>query len=237
MNKKRNENTFELYSNDINVVSLLKQMKLQSKLYKRINDSLQILGNFGTRIEMNIYEVAEKENGSIVTLWCMDLDDNLFVICPFSTNKKDLSIISRETNEEYNKYDLSLSKNYELNETNINLTKTSKILGTKFGRLITDEHTFYNLFLGNNIIYQIELAVSNNKNINGKDLVSKINEFNDVPSLADYIKAFDLLLRNNNIDTSSITIGAYKNFEQIGYMHFDDNNSENTKVNSATKSK
>lgn len=89
MNKKRNENTFELYSNDINVVSLLKQMKLQSKLYKRINDSLQILGNFGTRIEMNIYEVAEKENGSIVTLWCMDLDDNLFVICPFSTNKKD----------------------------------------------------------------------------------------------------------------------------------------------------
>ena len=149
-NKK---NDFIASDNGINKV--LDKYKQNSKVYSRILDALQILGSFNDKIIIDLYEIKEENNDYTIKVWCCDENSNIFILTLFSTLKNNMLVLDRITDDKEEKYDLSLLKKYALTKDNIALARTSKVYNHKYGRLITDDESFYSLFLSNNQCYQI----------------------------------------------------------------------------------
>ena len=180
------------------------------KLYLRLVESLQVLGRLDYKVEVDFYDRVESKKGTKIRLWCTDSEGNLFIFYGISCDRKDWLKIIKETNEEELEYDISLAKKYSLNLENINFTRTKQIYDFKFGRLVTDEKTFYSLFLGSDIIYQIL------GNFNGnviKDLLNQLNELKNEPKFMDFLNVFNNVLTNNKIQYFVSSISAIKDFE------------------------
>lgn len=118
-------------------------------------------------------------------------------------------------------YDLFLCKKYVLTNDNIDLIKTNKIYNFKFGRLITDEKSFYNIFLGNDICYQIEIDFKEKKIISAQNLLDYLNKLESVPTFKEYVEMFESLLSVD--DFQMATLSAYKNFIRNGSIKIDNN--------------
>ena len=76
--------------------------------------------------------------------------------------------------------------------------------------VFSDEKTFYSLFLGSDIIYQIL------GNFNGnviKDLLNQLNELKNEPKFMDFLNVFNNVLTNNKIQYFVSSISAIKDFE------------------------
>lgn len=97
------------------------------KLYQRILEALQLLGNFPIKIEAELYESKDTEEEKYSRLWCSDLDGNILIFYLESMFKKDKTIIEKLTNESHRIYDLSLAKKFKLTSENIDLIQTSKV--------------------------------------------------------------------------------------------------------------
>lgn len=78
-----------------------------------------------------------------------------------------------------------------LTSENIGYTRTSQEYGFKFGRLITDDYSFYSLFLRDDVGYQIEGNFNENLSV---ELLSVLNKFDKMPSLMEYTTIFERLL-------------------------------------------
>lgn len=207
---KDNNKLFIMFSKNENVHNILYNMQLNQKLYLRLVESLQVLGRFDDKIEVDFYDRVEGNKGTKIRLWCTDSEGNLFIFYGISCDRKDWLKIIKETNEEELEYDISLAKKYSLNLENINFTRTKQIYDFKFGRLVTDEKTFYSLFLGSDIIYQIL------GNFNGnviKDLLNQLNELKNEPKFMDFLNVFNNVLTNNKIQYFVSSISAIKDFE------------------------
>lgn len=211
---KDNKNkSFIMFSKNENVHNILCDMQLNQKLYLRLGESLKILGRFDDKVEVDFYDRTESKKGTKIRLWCIDSEGNLFIFYGISCDRKDLLKIIKETNEEEFEYDISLAKKYSLNLENINFTRTKQIHNFKFGRLVTDEKTFYSLFLGSDIAYQIL------GNFNGnvtKDLLNRLNELKSEPKFMDFLNVFNNVLTNNRIQYFISSITAIKDFELTG---------------------
>lgn len=207
---KDNNKLFIMFSKNENVHNILYNMQLNQKLYLRLVESLQVLGRFDDKVEVDFYDRVENKKGTKIRLWCTDSEGNLFIFYGISCDRKDWLKIIKETNEEELEYDISLAKKYSLNLENINFTRTKQIYDFKFGRLVTDEKTFYSLFLGSDIIYQIL------GNFNGnviKDLLNQLNELKNEPKFMDFLNVFNKVLTNNKIQYFVSSISAIKDFE------------------------
>lgn len=207
---KDNNKLFIMFSKNENVHNILYNMQLNQKLYLRLVESLQVLGRFDDKVEVDFYDRVESKKGTKIRLWCTDSEGNLFIFYGISCDRKDWLKIIKETNEEELEYDISLAKKYSLNLENINFTRTKQIYDFKFGRLVTDEKTFYSLFLGSDIIYQIL------GNFNGnviKDLLNQLNELKNEPKFMDFLNVFNNVLTNNKIQYLVSSISAIKDFE------------------------
>jgi hypothetical protein len=152
-----NNKSFELISYDDKSKKFLDILKSNSKLYSKIKNALNLLGDFKGKIEVNIYDIVNTKEKSFVRLCFIDDAGNIFIIYADSTDKKDLGIISKETNDGVFEYDISLSKKFELNQKNIEFMRTSIVYNCKFGRFITDQNSFYSLYLSDNIGYQLQI--------------------------------------------------------------------------------
>lgn len=203
------EKALLFYANNQYIENLLNNFK-QSKNYNRFVEVLKLIGDFNNKIE--VFE--EKDNNNI-KLWFSDNDFNLYIINLISEEKKDLTYIKKISNNEEVVYDLSLAKKFTLNKDNINLLKTDKIYNTKFGRLITDNKSFYSLFLGNNTCYQIEIGFNSENYIEISDIISLINNKDNIPSFTDFVKIFENLLSVSN-NYNFVNLYAYKDFQKIG---------------------
>lgn len=82
-------------------------------------------------------------------------------------------------------------------DKNINLARTEQTYNFKFGRLITNNINFYNMFLGNNVCYHINL-VDSSININATNLLNELNKLENIPTFKDYIEIFNKQLIENN---------------------------------------
>ena len=213
---KISNNKFDFYSSDEKVLSFIEKLKSQNKQYSKIYKALSLIGNFDKKVEVSLYDILEDEECTKVTLYFFDLDDSLFTICPTSNNKNDILKITKEDNTREIYYDLSILKKFELTEENIQLTRTSNVLNTRFGRLITDNKTFYSLFLGNNIAYQINIEYSNDsETVLTESLVKKLNLLSNVPRLMDYVTLFSNQLEENNCEFDELSLFSFKNFELV----------------------
>lgn len=214
MNKEKKNNII-FYSNFEITTKLLENFnKDYPKIYLKLQQALKLLGNFNKRINVDIYEINDNPDKCYIKLWCEDLDGNIFIFCSKSNTKKDINILNKISNDNCELYDLALTKKFEITNSNIDLIQTKHTFNFKFGRLITDNINFYNLFLSNNVCYQIKLN-NNNKIINIKNLLNKLNNLEDIPNLKTYLDIFDYILQEENIQYDKIIITAYKDFKKV----------------------
>lgn len=228
MEKLKKEKSFDLYSKDEELSKKIDVFKKNQKLYAKIISVLKLLGNFTNQIEVFIYEIVDKEECNSVKLCCNDLDDNIFLFFLSSSSKEDTTKIYKETNKGTLYYDVSLAKKYELNEENIEFIRTSIVNNFKFGRLITDNNSFYSIMLGNDIGYQIKVEFIGENTILSNDLLQHLNQFAEVPTFVQITNVFELLLLEKELDFSILTMSAYKNLKRIGYISFNGNQLNNT---------
>lgn len=219
---------FELVSNDPNVTSLIENLKANQSLYKKIINTLLSLGIFNNSINCNVYEISNNEERCYIKLWCEDLDGNIYIFCPKSNIKHDLNILQKINNDSEKKYDVTLSKKFDITSSNVELMQTESVFNFKFGRLITDEKSFYNLFLGDNVCYQIQIN-DNQEKLNAKDLLTLLNQLEIIPTFKNYTDIFAQLICEKQINYSSMLLGAYKNFESLGRLKLQEEKN-NTKV-------
>lgn len=214
---KNTDRRLKLYSKDEQIKLLLEKMKENKKIYFKVLTALQILGDFENKVEINSYDIIKHDKCYIFNLWLFDKQDNLFAIYPVSNDKRDLLKITKEDNNGPTmQYDLSLLKNNEPTYENIGITKSQKTYNTKFGRLITDNSTFFSLFLGNNNAYQIEINyLENNYKLLTTDVIDLINKLEAVPSFMDFKLVFEKILSNDK-NIRSISLKAFNDFELIG---------------------
>lgn len=228
MNRSRKKN-FVIFSNDELLLQRIEKFKTEDqKLYQRILEALQLLGNFPIKIEVELYESKDTEEEKYSRLWCNDLDGNILIFYLESMFKKDKTIIEKLTNESHRIYDLSLAKKFKLTSENIDLIQTSKVFNFKFGRLITDEKSFYNLFLGDNVCYQIKIG-GNQEFIEAQDLLPLLNKLETIPNFKNYNDIFAQVICDKSINYNTMLLGAYKNFESMGTLIINEEKT-NTKI-------
>lgn len=110
MNHSRKKN-FVIISNDELLLQRIEKFKTKNqKLYQRILEALQLLGNFPTKIEVELYDSKDTDEEKYSRVWCSDLDGNILIFYLESSIKKSETIIEKLTNECHRIYDLSLAK-------------------------------------------------------------------------------------------------------------------------------
>lgn len=215
----KNNNILKLYSNDKKINAILLDLKKQTKIYLRIITALQILGNFNEKANVELYNIIDNEEEQKTFLFCSDLNDDIFIFCGKSSNRKDWLLITKLTNTSEKKYDISLAKKSELNNENIDLTRFDEKYDFKYGRLITNNKDFYSLFFGNNICYQIHGDFNNNIS---KELLNNLNQFPTCPNLQNIVSIFEKVIEQNEIDFSQLKISVYENFERSIHIDLND---------------
>lgn len=214
--KKNIENKLDLFSNDSNTSKLIEQMKLNKKNYERLTTALSLLGNFDNQVEIELYDVFEKEDEKKERIWCSDKDENIFIFYASSTDKKDLLKIKKDTNDKTLDYDISLAKKFKLNKDNIEYTRSGNITNFKYGRFITDNKELYSIFMSENLGYQIigdfDIDIS-------ELLISKLNKLDHSPMLIDIVKIIEKIKIDINCNFSEIRIDVFKDFKEISSLN------------------
>ena len=181
--KKNKEDIVTLISENSKVNELLLNIKRDKERYNKIISLLTIIGNFKDTINFELYDYdIEKEK---LTSYCFDINDNMFLIVKNKgENNSNIKIIKiTDTSEE--EYDIRLMKKAKINEENVNLTKSGNIYDFKYGRLITDDKSFYSLFLRGDVCYQIIMNVEKPISCN---LLERINGYEKQPTFVDFLK-------------------------------------------------
>ena len=222
MKKKQAKKTFELYTNNETIINALNDFKNNQKIYLRILEFLQLVGNFEGKTEIELYEIHNTDDKKEIKIWLADLDGNIFILTACTTSKADISKIEKLTNDNHLIYDLSLAKKFKLTSDNVRLTQTGIKYDFKFGRLITDNKSFYNLFLGNNTCYQLSIEFVEQP-ISIEKILYKLNQLEKSPKFIDYTQIFDSLITEDKLKFTIINLSAFQNFEMIGNMTIDGN--------------
>ena len=225
MKKGEKKRDFDFYSNNEKKADLIKEMKSNSKVYLKLISALQILGCFEGKTKVDLYDSIDDENGRKTRLWCSDINDNLFIFYANSSEKKDMLKIIKETNESIKEYDLSLAKKFNITLDNIELTRSGKIFNFKYGRLITDNQSFYSLFMGGDVVYQVS---GNFDQKLSNSILKKLNETSSIPTLFEFIKCFEMVLVENCCAFSKIGILAFKDGISIGNIVLEDKEKNKT---------
>lgn len=214
--KKNIENKLDLFSNDSNTSKLIEQMKLNKKNYERLTTALSLLGNFDNQVEIELYDVLEKDDEKKERIWCSDKDENIFIFYASSTDKKNLLKIKKDTNDKTLDYDISLAKKFKLNKDNIEYTRSGNIINFKYGRFITDNKELYSIFMSENLGYQIigdfDIDIS-------ELLISKLNKLDHSPMLIDIVKIIEEIKTDINCNFSEIKIDVFKDFKEISSLN------------------
>ena len=206
----------EIKAIDGNAKSAMAIIRSNAKFYKKLLDSLDILGFFDNTVIAEIFNV-DKRLGKVEVSFT-DKNEDLFILTSKSNNKSDLTTVRKLSDEDDISYDLSLIKKSDINNDNIDLCRVDKIYNTRHGRLISDRKTFATLFLGNTA-YQ--LLSSFDKPIDIEPVINEINSIGDKPTFKEFIDAFGKNLSNDEID-EILEVNSYTDFERTSTIRFDE---------------
>ena len=199
-----------LYSKTYQVSKLLDELKKNSKLYRRLCETLNALGNFTLKYEVNIYDISKNDQGQqIITAWISDDNEDVFVFNLKASSKEELLKITKIGNTEL-VYDGALGKSFPINSENIGITRCKETYNVKYGRLVTDSKSFYTLFLGNDEGYQINGDFNSNMTL---ELIERINNQKEKPSIMSYVNMFEQMVEIRKIHFTYATIIGFKNME------------------------
>ena len=220
MNKK--DKTLRFLTNDNKYTNLVEKFCNNEKLSNRIYDFLKVKGNFGDQIVLDIYDIKEDDDKQYIKFSCVDLDDIIYIICPFTSEKNDVYVVQEITNESETIYNVLLLKKSIISSENIGLTKADNKYNFKFGRLFTDDKTYINLFLTDDICYEIKMDNNSNKLVH-EQIINELNKLNNIPKLIDCMKIIENLISKFNLEIDITSISSYKNYILINEMNFNKN--------------
>lgn len=204
---KKDNNVF--YSNNDIAKKEIDRVKKNNKDYNLIINGLFLLGKFNDKIEVNIYDIINDDNDKEVILYCEDKEGSIFTFRSFSSKKDKIKRVMKISDISEIEYDFSLVKKHILTIDNIELTRTGKIFDFKYGRLITDEKTFYSIFLSGNVCHQIIIDVDTPIT---NMILYKLNKLEREPSLNIFIKIIQGSLSES---IKSCVVRSYKDFYKI----------------------
>lgn len=230
MNRKKRINQLEIYTNNERIINVLNEFKKNQKLYTRVLEALQLIGNFEEKSEVDLYEITDTDEKKKIKIWLTDIDGNIFILTPLTTSKLETSKIEKITNNDSVEYDLLLAKKFKLTSDNISLIKTGTKYDFKYGRLITDNESFYNIFLPDDKSYHISINFID-KSVSIKELLSKLNQLKSIPSFHDCTKIFENQIAEENLKYTTIEMAVFHNFETIGKISIDGNYPKIKKLN------
>lgn len=187
--------------------NLLKQLKANPKLYKKILDTLDIIGFFEPVMIAEVYD-RNKQRGR-VDLVLSDKDNALFIITPKSNSKGDLNIIKKLSGNTEEVYDITIVKKNDVTTDNVDLCRCDKIYNTRFGRVISDRKTYVTALFGDHNIYQMLCDFS--KPIDIEPLLADINARDDKPSFKEFTEGLEKVVPEEEMD-NIIELNSYDEF-------------------------
>ena len=187
--------------------NLLKTLKADPKLYKKIMDTLDIIGFFDPVMIAEVYD-RDKKRGR-VDLVLSDKDDSLFIITPRSNSKNDLTIVRKLSGDIEERYDLSIVKKNDITTDNVDLCRCDKIYNTKFGRLITDRKTYVTALFGDHNIYQMLSDFSSPVDVEA--LLADINSREVKPTFKDFTDSLGKVITEEEMD-NILELNCYDDF-------------------------
>ena len=202
-------NTIDIAYVDNDTKNAVKALRSNIKLFTRINEALNLIGDFDKQVVAEIFNEDKRKGRTDICI--TDNNEDLFILTARSLNKNDLSIIRKVSDKDDKSYDVSLVKKAEINKDNIELCRTSNVYGTRHGRLISDGKTFFSFFLGGNNAYQLLADFSEPVNVD--KIIGLINRCEDKPKFVDFIGIFQNVLSDSEID-NIIEITSYTEFCQ-----------------------
>lgn len=206
----------EIKAIETNAKSAMAIIRSNPKFYKKLLDSLDILGFFDNTVIAEIFNV-DKRLGKVEVSFS-DKNEDLFIITAKSNNKNDLTIVRKLSDEDDTSYDLSLVKKTDVNNDNIDLCRTDRVYNTRHGRLISDRKTFATLFLGNTA-YQLLSSFDNPIDI--EPVINEINKKEEKPTFKEFIDAIGTALTEDEIDRV-LEVNSYSDFERTSTIRFDE---------------
>lgn len=215
----------KLSSKDKKILLYLeKYMDENKKIYNMLLEFIDVIGTFSNPVMLYHYNEIKDEKDDKYYAYFSDKEENIYVVCLKSNNRKDIDIIERQTNSGDEFYDLSLSKKTIIKKDNISLLKTKETYSFKNGRVITDNNTFYSIFLGNNIAYQLNITTIDS-NININSLLKKLNEYDKELDFITIINIFGSIIIEDNINFQKADIAFYKDVKKCDSYSVDGSSS------------
>lgn len=212
--------SFCLFSNDTMVTKKLELLIKQNKFYFSLISMLRILGDFDHNIEVNLYEIIDTDDLAETILYCTDKNECIFLFKSDTSERKSQQKLKKISNLEEMEYDAVLAKKSIITSENIDLFRTGNVFDFKFGRLISDKKSFYSVFLGNNISYQI---IGNFGDITN-ELLKKMNNITDkYLTFQQFLNIVESSVSQTKISNNKFEISIYKDFERVDHMSFDEN--------------
>ena len=191
------------------IVNAFKQLENDSKRYNRLIEFLETKGNFDGKTELELYEVIDKRHLKEIKLFCSDKNDIIYILRSNSTKKENQYKVDVIDNYDEKSYNISLLKKCTITNDNIELSRTKEEYTFNYGRLITDGKTFFNLFLGDNICYEVKTKCNSNCPVQ-EQLLKKLNQCKIKPSFMDFIK----IMEESNKDIHVEEINLYKDYKK-----------------------
>lgn len=184
MQKKK----LDFFSNDVKIQKVLESFNKNNRISSKILRLLSIIGEFDKKIEVFIYEIIDDDMEKTIKLFCTDNNDDIFIINGMTNNNSNIGLVEHIGNLEEESFNVVLSKKFEINEDNVCLLKTQKVFDFKYGRLITDNKSFYTIFIGDDICYQL---LTNELNISNELLLKELNNIKEKPSLISVLNTIE----------------------------------------------
>lgn len=217
----KTNNKLLCYTNNENIKKYLNEFKTNEKNYNLINDALSALGNFNGPVEIELYDFISTEDETTIRVMCSDLLENMFVFNIYSTEKRQLKLLVLLHDNIVTKYDLSIIKNNNITNDNIDLCKSDIELNTKYGRIFTDKKSYYNILTIQDIIINVNGYFENTEN----ELINQINKLDNKPTLG---KILNILNNISTIDKDTCNIESIKIFNKddilVNKLNFDKTN-------------
>lgn len=219
----------KISSKDKTTLLHLKQYMVDYKRnYNMVIEYLNAIGKFTNPLLLNYYDSINDEEQDKYYAYFGDKDENVYIMCLRSNDRKDIDIIERQTNNGDEFYDLSLSKKFIIKEDNVRLLRTKNTYGFRHGRVITDGKSFYSIFLGDNIAYQLNIETANSK-ININELIERLNKLDEKPDFATVTSIFHSVIVDNGIEFKKMDLSFYKDLKICDSFFVEDNPSDSNK--------
>lgn len=220
-------NNIKFISKEDSINNLIIELENDKKRYLRINEFLNTIGNFTEEVELELYEAIDRRNLQEIRLCFSDKDDNIYIICPISSKKENKYLIEVMDDFGERKYNILLLKKEPITKENIELARTKEEYNFNFGRLITDNKNFFNLFLGNNICYQLKTNSKEEQMLHPGVLVD-LNSMKERPTLLEYINIIQENIERYGTDMNIDEVNSYDNFNKESTLSF--SNKQQNKV-------